>query len=74
MGHFERMSEERMPKMILNAKIDSGRRRGRTRKRGTGDLGSDLRSLVIRNWKAKARNRNEWKAVVRKAKVHFTGL
>ena len=28
LGHTEGMSEERMPKMILNAKIDSGRRRG----------------------------------------------
>ena len=38
------------------------------------DLESDLRSIGIRNWKAKARNRNEWKAVVREAKVPFTGL
>ena len=30
--------------------------------------------LGIRNWKAKARNRNEWKAVVREAKDHLTGL
>ena len=69
--HIERMSEERMPKMILNAKIDSGRRRGRARKRWIDDLESDLRSLGIRNWKAKERNRNEWRTVVREAKVHF---
>ena len=40
------------------------------------DQGSDrlmmLGSLGIRNWKTKARNRNEWKTVVREAKVHFT--
>ena len=57
LGHIERMSEERMPKMILNSKIDSGRRRGRPRKRWIDDLESDLRSLGIRNWKAKARNK-----------------
>ena len=73
MGHIERMSEERVPKMI-NAKIDSGRRRGRQRKRWIDDLETELRSLGIRTWKTKARNRNEWKAVVRGAKVHFTGL
>ena len=74
MGYIERMSEERMIEMILNAKIDSGRRRGRPRKRCIDDFESDMRSLGIRNWKANARNRNEWKAVVREAKVHFTGL
>ena len=38
------------------------------------DLESDLRSLGIRNWKDKARNRNESKAVVREATVLFTEL
>ena len=51
------MKQGRMPKMILNAKIDSGRR-VRSRKRWIDDLESDLRSLGMRNWKAKARNRN----------------
>ena len=68
------MSEGRMPKMILNSKIDSGRRRDRLWERWIDDLESGLSSLGIRNWKAKAKNRNEWKAVVREAKDHFTGL
>ena len=56
---IRRMSEERMPKMIVIAKIDSGRGRGRSEKRWVDDLESDLRSLGIRNWKIKARNRNK---------------
>ena len=54
--HIERMSEERMPKMILNDKIDRGRRRSRPRKIWIDDLESDLRSLDTRNRKAKARD------------------
>ena len=69
LGHIERMREERMLKLILNAKIDSGSRRGRPRKGWIDDLESGPRS-----WKSKARNINEWKAVVRGAKVHVTGL
>ena len=74
LGHIERMSEERMPKMILNAKIDSGRRRSRPRKRWVDDLESDMRSQGIINWKAEARNRNEWEGVVREVKIHFNGM
>ena len=59
LGHIERMSKERIPKMILNVKIDSGRRTGRPRMRWIDDLESDLRSLGIRNWKATARKKNE---------------
>ena len=51
MGYIERMSEERMPKMIINVKIDNARRRGRPRKRSIDDLESDLRNLGIRKKK-----------------------
>ena len=54
LGHIERMSEERMTEMILNSKFHTGRRRGRPRKQWIDDVESDLRSLGIRNWKAKA--------------------
>ena len=73
LGHIERLSEERMPKWILNANIGSGRRRGRPRKRWIDDLESDLRSLGIRNWKAKAINRNDWKAVLRET-IYYDAL
>ena len=36
-----------------------------------GDVEKGTASLGVRNWRSKARNRVEWKAVVREAKVHF---
>jgi hypothetical protein len=74
LGHVERMTNNRMPKMILNAKMECGRRRGRPRKRWLDDVEYGVKSLGIRNWRLKARNRLEWRTVVRKAKVHFTRL
>jgi hypothetical protein len=46
-----------MPKMILNAKIEGGRRRGHPRKRWLDDVGCDVNNLGIRNWRLEARNR-----------------
>jgi hypothetical protein len=69
------MNDNRMPKMILNAKMEGGRRRrGCPRTRLLDDVECDIRILGIRNWMLKARNRLEWRAVVREATVHFTGL
>jgi hypothetical protein len=70
LGHVERMNN-RMPKMILSAKMDGGRSRGCPRRQWLDDVECDIISLRTRNWKLKARNRLEWRAVVRKAKVHF---
>ena len=46
LGHIERMSEERMPKMVLNAKIDSGRRRGQPKKGWVDDLETWARQVT----------------------------
>jgi hypothetical protein len=74
LGCVERTDNNRMPKMILNTEIEGGRRRGHPRKRWLDDVKCDIKSLGIRNWRLKARNRLEWIAVVREAKVHFTEL
>jgi hypothetical protein len=55
--HVERMNNIRMPEMILSAKVEDGRRRGRPRKRWLDDVECNTRSLGIRNWRLKARNR-----------------
>jgi hypothetical protein len=65
------MNNDRMPKMILNAKTEGGRRRVCPRKGWLDDVEYDIKSLGIRNWRLKARNGPEWTAVAREAKVHF---
>jgi hypothetical protein len=70
LGHVERMSNDRMPKMILNAKMEGDRKRGRPKKRWINDVEQDLRKLGIRNWRSRAGDRQRWRAVVREAKVH----
>jgi hypothetical protein len=67
LGHVERMHSGRMPKMILRARMERGRKR--PRKRWLDDAEHDLRQLGVRNWRFKARDRVEWRTVVRKAKV-----
>jgi hypothetical protein len=64
------MSNDRMPKMILNAKMEGDRKRGRPKKRCINDVEQDLRKLGIRNWRSRAGDRQQWRAVVREAKVH----
>jgi hypothetical protein len=60
-----------MPKMILKARMEGGRKRGRPRKRWLDDAEHDLQQLGVRNWRLKARDRVEWRTVVREAKVQL---
>jgi hypothetical protein len=43
-----------MPKMILKARMEGGRKRGRLRKRWLEDAERDLQQLGVRNWRLKA--------------------
>ena len=78
-GHVERMDNERLPKKVMNAKVDGRRAKGRPRfgwmdgvKRALNDRRMDIREASER-----ARNRNEWQMIVMQfwlASVVATGL
>jgi hypothetical protein len=61
LGHVERMSNDRM---------EGDRKRGHPKKRWINDVEQDLRKLGICNRRSRAGDRQQWRAVVREAKVH----
>ena len=69
LGHLERMPENRGVKKAYQQKPEGRRLPGRPRMRWQDDVESDLRQLNIRNWRRRAQDRNDWKTVVKEAKV-----
>jgi hypothetical protein len=69
-GHTERMNNERMPKKILTSKMEGKRKRGRPYKRRIDEVEEDLKIMGIRDRHAEARDHQEWRWIVLKAKVH----
>lgn len=70
LGHLERMDEMEPPKQILHQTPAGNRKRGRPRARFKDQVEDNLRTLRVRNWKAKAKNRKEWKLILEQAKTH----
>ena len=68
-GHVQRMSETRTAKKIFIGKLEGRRRRGRPRKRWIDDVEEDLRKMGVRCWRRKAEDRDEWRRIIKEAKV-----
>ena len=69
LGHIERMPEERGVKKVYRQKPEGRRLPGRPRKRWLDCVEEDLKELGVRGWRRKALDREEWRSVVREAKV-----
>jgi hypothetical protein len=70
LGHVEGMDETAMPKRVLKGKVYAKRRVGRPRIRWLDDMADDLRRMGTRSWMEKARNRDQWRRIVKEAKAH----
>jgi hypothetical protein len=64
------MDETAMPKRVLKGKLYAKRRIGRPRLRWTDDVTDDLRKMGITGWTEMARNRDQWRLIVKEAKAH----
>ena len=62
------MKTNRVPKVIMDSKLDSKIRINRSNTRWITDMEHDLRRTGVKNWRQKAEDRIEWPAVVREFK------
>ena len=69
-GHIVRMEEQRIPKRVLNGNFRTARPVVRPRIRWADVVQRDARQLLgIRGWRSKAASKDEWRRLMREAKV-----
>jgi hypothetical protein len=63
------MSEERVVKRLYQNIPEGSRNVGRPGLRWMGNVWGDLRRMGVTNWRIRAHRRDDWKTVVKEAKV-----
>lgn len=69
LGHVYRMEDDNPCRRILEEKIYNKRPRGRPRHRWWNAVLEDIERLRVRDWKAKSRDRDEWRGIISEARV-----
>jgi hypothetical protein len=64
------MQDTAIPKMMLHGKLYATRRRGRLKMRWLDDVSTNLRKMGINERRDRARDREAWRRIVKKAKAH----
>lgn len=73
LGHVTRMDDSRYAKKAMAAQPYGKRKVGRPKKRWQEDVEEDLKHLGVKNWRQKARDREEWRKLLRQAKAQLLG-
>jgi hypothetical protein len=70
LGYVKRMQVGAMPRRMMERRLFTGRRKGRPRLRGKDDDVADLKTMKIKQWMEKMKDREQLKLVVKEAKAH----
>lgn len=69
-GHVLRMDDNTTVKKAFDQQPEGKRKRGHPRKRWKDDIMEDLKTIGVKNYKEKAKNRELWRNLVAEAMVH----
>lgn len=70
LGHVERMDDMEPSKRMFHQAVVGTRKRGRPRSRFKDQVEDNLKTLGVRNWKARARDGRGWKLILEQARTH----
>jgi hypothetical protein len=72
-GHVVRMEDNRLLKMVFNAKPEGRLGVGRPRLRWLHDVEADIKAVGVKRWRIKAQDRKEWSEILRETKAKLKG-
>jgi hypothetical protein len=67
------MESNRIPKIVLYAKLEGTRKVERPKPRWLDDVQANIKIIAIEGWRRKAQSRSEWMDVTREVKVKVLG-
>jgi hypothetical protein len=70
LGHLFRMQELELCRNLTLYKPDGTRRVGKPRARWLESVETDLKKMDVKNWRRKTQDREQWRTILKEAKVH----